>query len=119
MIKFEFTLNDQDASNLIDILHNEKVRTLATAQNFIKKDMNAVDQANLDWYNGHAAYLQSLKEKVLAGNKPAVDERKETVLLDLSDADFLAIAKMAHEKDITFNEMISEILKNVIAKWNI
>ena len=67
-VKFEFTLSDVDASNLISILHDEKVRALARAQEFIKPQMTKVDQANLDWYNGHADYLEDLKKKVLAGN---------------------------------------------------
>ena len=117
MVKFEFTLSDHDASNLINILHDEQTRTLDMSNQFITKDMTATDQANVDWCYRHSEYLQSLKEKVLAGNKRV--ETKETVSLDLSDADFLAIAKMAHEKDITFNEMINEILKEVIAKSNI
>lgn len=36
------------------------------------------------------------------------------VPIELSDADFIALAKMAHEKDITFNEMIVEIIKLAI-----
>lgn len=67
-VKFEFVLNDVDASNLISILHDEQVRALARAREFIKPQMTEVDQANCDWYNGHADYLQGLKEKVLAGN---------------------------------------------------
>lgn len=74
-VKFEFTLSDIDASNLISILHDEQVRALVRAREFIKKDMTQVDQANFDWYNRHADYLQELKEKVLAGNT-----RVETVL---------------------------------------
>ena len=33
------------------------------------------------------------------------------VPIELSAADFMALAKMAHERDITFNEMVVEILK--------
>ena len=67
-VKFEFTLSDIDAANLIAILHEEKVRIMVKAQEFIKPQMTKVDQANLDWYNGHADYLEDLKKKVLAGN---------------------------------------------------
>ena len=65
--KFEFTLSDKDASNLIDILRSEQVRTLAAAKKFIKSEMTATDQANLDWCDRHADYLDGLKHKVLAG----------------------------------------------------
>ncbi len=68
VVKFEFTLSDQDASNLIDILQNEQVRALDRAREFLAGRVTRVDQANADWYNGHAEYLEGLKQKVLAGN---------------------------------------------------
>lgn len=34
--------------------------------------------------------------------------------IDLSDAEFMCIAKMAHERDITFNKMVETILWNYI-----
>lgn len=71
-IKFEFILSDEDASNLIDILHSEQVRALARAREFMVNeapgDVTTVDRYNSAWYNAHADYLQLLKEKVLAGN---------------------------------------------------
>jgi hypothetical protein len=39
---------------------------------------------------------------------------KVDIPVDLSDAEFLSIAKMAHERDITFNEMVEAILWNYI-----
>lgn len=68
-VKFEFTLSDQDASNLIDILQGEQARALSKSMKFINARMSKTDQANLDWYNGHAEYLERLKLKVLEGNK--------------------------------------------------
>ncbi len=55
MVKFEFTLDDEDAENLINILNDEKCRALE----------KAIDS---DWYKGHATYLEHLKQKILAGN---------------------------------------------------
>ena len=118
MIKFEFILNDRDASNLIDILNNEHVRILEHAQTFIKPVMDGVDQLNYDWYVGHAGYLKSLKDTVLAGNKQVEPETTETVELNLSDSEFLALARMAHEKNITVNQFVNEILLEIIDKWN-
>ncbi len=34
--------------------------------------------------------------------------------IELSDDEFLVIAKMAHERDITFNKMVETILWNYI-----
>ena len=36
------------------------------------------------------------------------------VSLDLSDETFIAIAKLAHENDVTINQMISRILRSTI-----
>lgn len=67
-VRFEFTLSDIDASNLIGILHDEKVRTLAKAIEHAGH-LDEVSQYNVDWYNRHADYLEELKQKVLAGNR--------------------------------------------------
>ncbi len=55
MVRFEFTLDDVDAENLISILNDERVRALE----------KALDN---DWYKAHATYLEDLKQKVLVGN---------------------------------------------------
>ncbi len=55
MVKFEFTLDEIDAENLIRILNDEKCRALE----------KAIDN---NWYKAHATYLEYLKQKVLAGN---------------------------------------------------
>ena len=68
MVKFEFTLDDIDAENLIGILRDERVRTLSKAQKFQSDEMTQADQANAAWYTAHATYLEHLKQKVLAGN---------------------------------------------------
>ena len=42
------------------------------------------------------------------------EEKYETVPVELSDEEFLAIARMAHERDITFNKMVEAILWSYI-----
>jgi hypothetical protein len=42
-----------------------------------------------------------------------IDTRKD-VEIDLSDEDFIRIAMMAHERDITFNKMVEFILQTEI-----
>ena len=39
------------------------------------------------------------------------EEKMVSVDVDLDDATFLAIAKEAHKKDITFNQMVNIILR--------
>ena len=38
------------------------------------------------------------------------EEKYETIEIELNDEEFLQIAKMAHEQDITFNKMVESIL---------
>lgn len=39
---------------------------------------------------------------------------KVNVEIEISDNDFLILAKMAHEKDITFNQLVEEILSKAL-----
>ena len=41
----------------------------------------------------------------------------ETVDLQLTDEEFCVLAKLAHEKDITFNKLIEEILLEAIKEF--
>ena len=47
------------------------------------------------------------------------NQKYETVPVELSDEEFLAIARLAHERDITFNKMVEEILWEAINKEKI
>ena len=38
-------------------------------------------------------------------------DNRETIEVDLSDDEFLKVAKLAHERDITFNQMVEIILQ--------
>jgi hypothetical protein len=44
------------------------------------------------------------------------NDTRENVEIDLSDEDFIQIAKLAHERDITFNQMVEEILRAKITE---
>jgi len=43
-------------------------------------------------------------------------DTRVTIPIDISDTDFASIARMAHDRDITFNQMIEHILGVEIAK---
>lgn len=45
------------------------------------------------------------------------EEKMHEVEIDLSDEDFLVLAKMAHEKNITFNQMCILALEEMIAYY--
>lgn len=38
------------------------------------------------------------------------------ILLDLTDEEFLKIARLAHKNDITFNQMVNQILREEMEK---
>ena len=63
-VKFEFTLSDIDAFNLMDILQSAKTKSLVEACKCLA--MN--NQSGADWYNSHADYIEEIKQKVLASN---------------------------------------------------
>ena len=42
------------------------------------------------------------------------EQKMVDVPIDLTDEEFLSIARMAHERDITFNKMVEIILWNYI-----
>ena len=63
-IKFEFTLSDNDATNLVDILQSAKTKALVDAG----KCLVVNNQSGANWYNSHADYIEEIKQKVLAGN---------------------------------------------------
>lgn len=41
-------------------------------------------------------------------------EEQETIELDISDEEFLVLAKQAHDQDVTFNQYINKILKDYL-----
>ena len=46
-------------------------------------------------------------------------DTRVSVPIDFSDADLLTFMKMAHERDITFNQLIEEALRHAIAQHGI
>ena len=44
------------------------------------------------------------------------EKKYETIPVDLSDEEFLTIARMAHDRNITFNQMVEIILWQYIGK---
>jgi hypothetical protein len=41
-------------------------------------------------------------------------DNKVEVALDLTDAEFLVLFKMAHEKDMTFNNFVEQVLQDFL-----
>ena len=43
-----------------------------------------------------------------------MEDNRSTIELDLTDEEFMQIARLAHEKDVTFNKMVELMLTYVI-----
>jgi hypothetical protein len=41
-------------------------------------------------------------------------DNRSTIEIDLTDEEFLQVARLAHERDITFNQMVEYILQQEI-----
>lgn len=68
---------------------------------------------DVKWYDLDSA--EDFLEKAIAiFNGDDSFDRRVQVPLDLSDEDILRIALMAHERDITLNQMVEEILQMAI-----
>ena len=46
-------------------------------------------------------------------------DTRVSVTIDLSDADMLTLMKMAHDRDITFNQLVEEVLQAAIKAHNV
>lgn len=45
-----------------------------------------------------------------------IGDGRSEIEIDLTDEEFLQVARMAHERDITFNQMVELILSEAIEK---
>lgn len=68
MVKFEFTLSDHDAENLMNILHQEKMRIINKKFGYLKSNPTDSDKMNARWLESHAEYISTLISKILSGN---------------------------------------------------
>lgn len=46
-------------------------------------------------------------------------DTRETVSIDISDEDFLRIAKAAHDEDLTLNKFVEKLLIEVLEKFEL
>jgi predicted DNA-binding ribbon-helix-helix protein len=44
-----------------------------------------------------------------------MNDNMETLSFEISDVDFLTLAKMAHEQNITFNQLVVNVLEKQLA----
>lgn len=82
------------------------------------KDRDCDDSAwdDVKWTN--LELFEDWKEKATAIINGLDYDTRVLVPLNLTDEELLVIFKMAHEKDITFNKMVENILENFISNFD-
>ena len=73
-----------------------------------------VNQAWDDVNYGDTDSEEDLLDKIKAIVEGVEYDTRVTLTVDLSDAELLQIMKLAHDRDITFNQMVEEILQDAI-----
>jgi len=59
MIKFNFTVTDEEAETIFDIIHNEISRC------HYRKMLSTTTKEESQWFDKHIEYLTSLKKKMV------------------------------------------------------
>ncbi len=72
------------------------------------------------WYHPSHRPVISQREKDEAVALMNVDiyDKDATIDIDMTDEDFLTLANIAHEKDITFNQLINDIMTKKMEEEN-
>jgi hypothetical protein len=81
---------------------------------WIQEDFRDLEQSNRSWAGTEYSLLE-VAEDILDKADAIVEGRdydsRVRVPLDLSDEDFMFLAKAAHDRDITLNAMVEQVLK--------
>ena len=89
--------------------HNAEASSRGSDSEEAWENVNYVDlEVDDDWF-----------QKALAVVAGEPYDTRVSVTIDLCDADMLALMKMAHDRDITFNQLVEEVLKAAIKAHNV
>lgn len=124
---FSYWNGDNDEGHSISIVFNAENQTVISAEVCDYKNARAYRLINPDYKNQEfddqawddinwvdLEVDNDWIQKALAIVNGNDYDTRVTVPLDISDADFNSIARMAHEHDITFNQMVEKILREQI-----
>jgi hypothetical protein len=107
-----------------DYVHNRAYRMIN--EDFLKKMKKEAKRRDVDkneaWDDVNYIDLEvddDFIQKCLAIRAGEDYDTRVSVPIDMSDADLLTFMKMAHERDITFNQLIEEALRHAIAQHGI
>ena len=102
--------NDR-AYRMINPKNQEKHRTEALARNVnLNEAWDCVDYIDLD-------VVDDFIQKALAIRAGEDYDTRVQVPVDFSDEDLLQYMKLAHERDMTFNELVEEALRHAISEY--
>ena len=103
--------NDR-AYRMINPKNQEKHAKEALARNVnLNEAWDCVDYVELD-------VVDDFIQKALAIRAGEAYDTRVQVEVDFSDEDLLQYMKIAHERDITFNELVEEALRNAISEYD-
>ena len=107
-----------------DYVHNRAYRMIN--EDFLKKMKKEAKRRDVDkneaWDDVNYIDLEvddDFIQKCLAIRAGEDYDTRVSVPIDMSDADLLVFMKMAHERDITFNELVEEALRQAIEQHDI
>lgn len=52
-------------------------------------------------------------------NKTQIPDNREVISVDITDEEFLVLAKAAHAEDLTFNHYVEKLLWEVVNKFEL
>ena len=81
-IKFTFTLNDIEASNLFDWIRAHKCNLGMQIVEEMSKDKNEVSDAKVKWYKAHQNYMDKVTDRMLSNQERIPDSEEFEIHLD-------------------------------------
>lgn len=66
-VKFEFTVSEVDAENIIGIMREAALKAQLAVDRYTDTHLSATDQSNRAWWIVHHKYLTDLADRMAAG----------------------------------------------------
>jgi hypothetical protein len=93
-----------------DYQHNRAYRLINDAHKQVSRDNEAWDDTRWIDLEADDDWIQKA-QSIVAGSDY---DTRVTVPIDLDDQELLALMKMAHERDVTLNQLVEQVLREVM-----
>ena len=93
-----------------DYQHNRAYRLINDAHKQVSRDNAAWDDTRWIDLEADDDWIQKA-QSIVAGSDY---DTRVTVPIDLDDQELLALMKMAHERDVTLNQLVEQVLREVM-----